>query len=543
MGKEYPDFFNDVFGPVMQPGSSSHMAAPCRIGLLARALLGEEPVEACFIMDRQGSFAGTFGCMNEDKGMLAGVLGIGPEDERLYDVYALARLNGLEYRFIFDEMKESSHLNALKVMLKSGNGKIAALVADSTGGGMVRVRKINGFDVNLIGDTHVVFIFTAITSLQIRKLVDAVGGYIGKKTITDGGTTLVYIKFSQQPDITRIRNLLPDVQIEFFSPILPVTMKKGRKKQLFKSVAEWRLISEQSGVGMCETAVQYETDSSLWTKEQVITYMEHLKGILTRQITAAYDGVNVVHTPFYRYDSGLWLDYQSRGRVLGGPVMSEVIKRAIGVNEKTKKVPIVPGPMGTGGGYLFSALLSVKEAYGFGEGDLLRGLFVAAGIGAISYTHTKPTGEVVGCGGECGVCCSMGAAAIVEMAGGNGVQIENAASLALQAFIGLPCDPVIGGYEVPCFSRVIAASSMAVVYADLALAGCQAIIPYDELLAALNRLGKKMPSELLCTSKGGTCLTPAAKRCAGEFKAWQQNQNDVNGDFNEQAVILPLSQR
>lgn len=533
MGKEYPDFFNDVFGPVMQPGSSSHMAAPCRIGLLARALLGEEPVEASFIMDSQGSFAGTFGSMNEDKGMLAGVLGIGPEDERLYDVYALARLSSLKYRFAFDGMKESRHLNSLKVVLRSGSGKIAVLVADSTGGGMVRVRKINGFDVNLIGDTHVVFVFAAITSLQIQMLIDAVGGYIGKKMVTDGGTTLVYLKFSEQPDIIGIRNLLPGVQIEFLAPILPVAVKKARKKQLFKSVAEWRQISEQAGISMSETAVQYEMDSSLWTKEQVITYMEKLKGILTRQITAAYEGANVVRTPFNRYDGGLWLDYQSKGRVLSGPVMGKVIKRAIGVNEKTKKVPIVPGPMGTGGGYLFSALVSVREAYGFGEDDLLRGLFVAAGIGAISYTHTNPTGEVVGCGGECGVCCSMGAAAIVEMAGGNGVQIENAASLALQAFIGLPCDPVIGGYEVPCFSRVIAASSMAVVYADLALAGCQAIIPYDELLIALNQLGKNMPSELLCTSKGGSCLTPAAKRCAGEFKAWQRNQKDANGDFYE----------
>ena len=49
------------------------------------------------------------------------------------------------------------------------------------------------------------------------------------------------------------------------------------------------------------------------------------------------------------------------------------------------------------------------------------------GIGAISYTHTSPIGEVVGCGGECGVCCAMGAAAIVEMYGGDGYQIENGA--------------------------------------------------------------------------------------------------------------------
>ena len=70
---------------------------------------------------------------------------------------------------------------------------------------------------------------------------------------------------------------------------------------------------------------------------------------------------------------------------------------------------------------------------------------VAAGIGAIAYTRTEPTGEVLGCTGESGVCGAMAAAAIAEMVGGSPEAVENAASLALQAFMGLPCDPMPGG--------------------------------------------------------------------------------------------------
>ena len=523
MTANYPDFFNDVFGPIMQPGSSSHTAAPCRIGLLTRSFLGEQPVEARFIMDTEGSFAGTFGIMNEDKGMLLGVLGFGPEDERINHVFDIAKSEGLKYSYVFDQMKESSHLNSIKIVLRGIGGKTAELVGDSTGGGMICIKKLNGFDVNLIGDTYVLLIFSALTDSEEQSLLQIVGEYLERGIVTDQERTLNFYKFSAPPDMAGIKTLFPEIKIELLDPVLPVVFQRNRKAQLFKSVSEWSHIASERGISMSQAAVEYEKDSSLWFEEKVLDYMKNLKNILHKQINAAYEttGGNEA-SGFERRDSGLWSDYQKNSKVLSGSVIGNVIKRTIGVNQKTAGVPIVPGPMGTGGGYLFSALLSVKEAYGYSEEDLLRGLFVAAGIGAISYTHTSPTGEVVGCGGECGVCCAMGVAAIVEMCGGNGHQIENAASLALQTFIGLPCDPVIGGSETPCFSRVIAAASMAVVYADLALAGAQAVIPYDEMVQALDRVGKGMPPELLCTSRGGCCTTPTAKRCEEEFKRSRQ---------------------
>ena len=92
----YPEFFNDVFGPMMQPGSSSHTAGPCRLGYLAHCLLGEPPVgprpAGC-----KSSFAGAFGLMAEDCAMIAGALGILPDDPRLFDhAPQLARQAGIE---------------------------------------------------------------------------------------------------------------------------------------------------------------------------------------------------------------------------------------------------------------------------------------------------------------------------------------------------------------------------------------------------------------------------------------------------------------
>jgi L-serine dehydratase len=176
--------------------------------------------------------------------------------------------------------------------------------------------------------------------------------------------------------------------------------------------------------------------------------------------------------------------------------------------------------MGSGGGYIYAALSAVRDARGFTDDDLLRGLFVAAGIGAIAFSRTEPTGEVLGCGGEGGVCGAMAAAAIAEMAGGTPEQVENAASLALQAFIGMPCDPIPGGACQPCRSRLLAVTTTAHVFADLALAGHPAVLPLHEAIDVLDAVGRSLPEELLCTSRGGACDTPAAARVMAEYRRW-----------------------
>ena len=113
----YPEFFNDVFGPIMQPGSSSHFAGPCRLGLLAGHLLGEPPSRIRILLDERGSFAGTFGIMAEDRAMVGGVLGFAPDDERLFRAFELAEEAGAEVSFEFTHLTESDHPNAVKFIL------------------------------------------------------------------------------------------------------------------------------------------------------------------------------------------------------------------------------------------------------------------------------------------------------------------------------------------------------------------------------------------------------------------------------------------
>ena len=203
-------------------------------------------------------------------------------------------------------------------------------------------------------------------------------------------------------------------------------------------------------------------DASGWPFNWVVDRMRELSLVMRRQTRAVYEeDVAVIDTEFKPDFAGRWMKHaESPARVSDG-VTAQTIKYAYGAGAGVPGVENVPGPMGGGAGYIYAALSAVQEARGLSDDDLLRGLFIAAGVGAIAYTRTDPTGEVLGCTGESGVCGAMAAAAIAEMVGGSPEAVENAGSLALQAFTGLPCDPMPGGLSQPCRSRIMAATCMA----------------------------------------------------------------------------------
>jgi L-serine dehydratase len=521
----YPEFFNDVFGPIMQPGSSSHTAGPCRIGLLTRSLLGEELRSIHVLLDADGSFAGTFGIMAEDRGMIAGALGLQPDDERLFNAFVLADQAGVDYHFEFGELTESRHPNAIKFTLTGVSDRAVTLVADSTGGGIIETRLMDGYPLRTKGDSYVLLVFDPENALFLSTFEAAVADLPGTVELgtgaVDGRGTMHWVRLAERPDLTALREALPGYRIALLDPILPVLDRPGRKPQLFDTMVRWREIATERGLSLAETAIQYEMDASGWSREQVVACMRITERAMYRQTHAIYEEpVALPVTPFRRNTTAEWAPHVASPRHLTDGVTAQTLKWAHGAGAGIPGVPVVAGPMGAGGGYIYAALWAVKEAHGFSDDDLLRGLFIAAGIGAIAYTRTAPTGEITGCSGETGICGAMAAAAIAEMADGTPEQVENAASLLLQAMIGIPCDPIAGGAGQPCRSRVLVATCMAHVFADLALAGRDAVLPLHEVIDVLDQVGRSLPPGLLCTGRAGVAVTPTAQRKAVEFREW-----------------------
>ncbi len=509
----YPDFFNDVFGPIMQPGSSGSFAGTSRVGRIARHTLKSAPRRVRILFDAGRNHLRNLGNMMDDRGYLGGLQDFATDDIRLFSAHDLARAAGISYEF--SELEQPSPWpDSVKFELTGVDGDVATLVGRSIGGGMVSTYQIHGFPIQWQADTHAVLAWGSSDALEradayFWKRADLVDA----NTYTDGADrTARFWEFSTMPEEGELKVLFKsDAEYRLLPALLPVVTIRNRQPQLFRNVEEWRQVAKERGISFVQAAIEYEKRFSGWSEAEIWAYFEKIEAIWNHQIHSleevGYDeSLDTPNLPIY----GRWWDrYRRAGRVLEDSLTDHIIVHAMSTNAKLPGVRIVPGPMGTGGGYLYSAVRAVADAKGFSHEKVIESLIVAAGLGAIAFTNCQASGNS-GCVGESGVCCAMGSGAVTWLAGGDGVQVERAASMALQANIGIPCDPIPGGKEFPCITRTIRAAVTMPLYADLALSGIDPLIPYHEVLQAIERNRQASSPELL---HGGCTTCPSALRC------------------------------
>lgn len=141
----------DILGPVMVGPSSSHTAGACRLGLMARAILGDTPDHAAVRL--HGSFAATGDGHGTKRAIVGGLLGVRPDDLRLRQAFEEAESAGLEVRFENTDLGEDAHPNSVVFDVARGEERVA-LRGASVGGGRIEVSEIDGFPVALGGDYH-----------------------------------------------------------------------------------------------------------------------------------------------------------------------------------------------------------------------------------------------------------------------------------------------------------------------------------------------------------------------------------------------------
>src|SRR3712207_5218891 len=108
----------DIIGPVMVGPSSSHTAGACRLGLLARCLVGGTPEKAT--VELHGSFARTGEGHGTDKAIVGGLLGFRPDDERLRTALDIAEAEGLAYSFEKTTISDAAHPNTARITVERG---------------------------------------------------------------------------------------------------------------------------------------------------------------------------------------------------------------------------------------------------------------------------------------------------------------------------------------------------------------------------------------------------------------------------------------
>ncbi|HVE71818.1 MAG TPA: L-serine ammonia-lyase, iron-sulfur-dependent, subunit alpha [Thermoanaerobaculia bacterium] len=209
----------------------------------------------------------------------------------------------------------------------------------------------------------------------------------------------------------------------------------------------------------------------------------------------------------------------NEGRTFLDPltVKAEIYALAV-MGENSRMGVIVAAPTAGAGGIVPGMLLALEEERNVDPERTVRGLVVAGGIGSIIALSANISGAAGGCQNEVGVASAMGAAGVAYMVGGGTRQSIHAAAIALKNTLGLVCDPVGGLVEVPCVKRNALFAVHGLTAAQLAMAGVESVIPMDEIVEAMVRIGRSLPRGLRETAEGGLATTETGTAIALRLK-------------------------
>lgn len=139
----------DVLGPIMIGPSSSHTAGAARLGKIARTIVNKPIKDVTFLL--HGSFKETYKGHGTDRALVAGILGMMPDDERLRDTLLIAEKEGLEVHFLPADLGQV-HPNTVKILMTDCDDINWEVLGSSIGGGLVEIYEINGNKVKITGE-------------------------------------------------------------------------------------------------------------------------------------------------------------------------------------------------------------------------------------------------------------------------------------------------------------------------------------------------------------------------------------------------------
>ena len=207
-----------------------------------------------------------------------------------------------------------------------------------------------------------------------------------------------------------------------------------------------------------------------------------------------------------------WHEGSDLRKKLLGALSAKAATYALAANEANAAMGrICAAPTAGSSGVLPGVLFAIAEECSIAEDRLGLALVAAGSIGMVIASRASLSGAEGGCQAECGSAAAMAAGAAVDLLGGSPDQVGHAVALALKNLLGLVCDPVAGLVEVPCVKRNAGAAMIALLAAEMALAGIESAIPVDEVMDAMAEIGHALPEMLRETGQGGLAGTPTGR--------------------------------
>jgi L-serine dehydratase len=396
--------------------------------------------------------------------------------------------------------------------LKNG-AETHRLTALSTGGGMIEVIAIDDQPVSLGGDYYVTLIYPDSDG---RALLE----YLSKRVQADEINLLgeaehpiIEIKaqaFLEAALVAGLKSNFAIRALKSLAPVLPVLSRQGLRVP-FSTCQQMLDYNRDKNLALWELALHYESARGNISSEQVFGQMQTITGILQNAVATGLRGTHYADR-ILGDQSGQFRVEMEQGRLLDGGMLNRIMLYVSALMEvKSSLGVIVAAPTAGSCGGLPGAVLGAADEMGLSQDEMTRAMLAAGLVGVFIAAHATFAAELGGCQAECGSGSGMAAAALVTLAQGTLEQTLAASSLALQNILGMICDPVANRVEAPCLGKNMLAASNALACANLALAGYDPLIPLDQVIETMDRVGKSLPAALRCTGLGGLSVTAASK--------------------------------
>lgn len=272
-----------------------------------------------------------------------------------------------------------------------------------------------------------------------------------------------------------------------------------------------RICNEQH-ITIYEFIIIYEMEKSGKTREEIRLHMLKCLEVMKCSVRKALDDDdNVVRGKIIGGQAKKFKERYEHHKMACGKTIARAVSYALSTMEVNASMgKVVAAPTAGSCGVIPAVLLSVRDTHGVDDEKLIDGLLAASAIGIVIGKNATLSGAEGGCQAEIGSASAMAAGAVVAMLGGTVEMCFDAAAMALKNLMGLICDPIAGLVESPCSKRNGIGTANALICADMALAGIQCVIPFDEVVIAMKRVGNQLPFELRETALGGVAVTPTA---------------------------------
>jgi len=289
--------------------------------------------------------------------------------------------------------------------------------------------------------------------------------------------------------------------------------------KMYRSGKDILEICNKKNITIWELALETEIRDTHIEEKQIMEKMEEVYRVMKN---ASESSVKKNRKTLGRVIGGESKKLKTRmdsGKTICGDVLNKAMIKAFSTSQHNASMgKICAAPTAGSSGIIPAAIITIVEEYNLSKKEAIRGLFTSSAIGKVITINATVSGAEGGCQAECGSAAAMASAAVVEMMGGSPEMALNAAAISLKNIMGLICDPIAGLVESPCSKRNASGVVNAMISAEMALAGIESVIPFDEVVEAMKSVGDGMHSDFKETARGGIAITPTGIKIKESIK-------------------------